>query len=77
MNAKHWEVKPGQLRDEDVIDSGYRNRDDATRHATNLDSKYCAVVRRLHTTESDYPANDSRHDPFSSARWCIVVRAGV
>ena len=74
MNAEYWRIKDDRrLSAGEVISSGWRDKDAANAAAKRLSLKYKAMVGRFETIESDYPIEDPRYEPFSSARWCVVV----
>jgi hypothetical protein len=70
MNAPFWQVIPGQIPDDEAVDSGYRNAQSAWDAQTKLGY---GRVKCLKTIEHELPADDPAHVAFESSRYCLIV----
>lgn len=72
-----WTIEPGQILEDEVVDSGSPDGEIAKELASGLEEAGVSyILAKLRTVEHEYAETDPRYDPdevIRSERWCVVV----
>lgn len=68
--ATYWREDPGQIGQNEVVDSGYRTREEAEEARVKLGR---GRVEYLLVHESEAPIENAAYRPVRSVRFCLIV----